>query len=136
MSFKKGKIRNKITKSLCENMIICFFCNWIIFTKSFSRFSPIAAVNSLRDGNFELKSSLATNKLSQLLNCIILSCYLLINNNLFWRFSLPMDLNQLTILTPVGYLARYVSLATSRRQLYDKVVRFLYKAKLSFNLYI
>ena len=34
-----------------------------------------------------------------------------------------MDVNQLAILTPVGYLARYVSLASSRRQLYDKVDR-------------
>jgi hypothetical protein len=32
-----------------------------------------------------------------------------------------LDVNQLSVLTPVEYLARNVTLETSRRQLFDKV---------------
>jgi hypothetical protein len=37
------------------------------------------------------------------------------------RALLTLDVNQLSVLTPVEYLARNVTLETSRRQLFDKV---------------
>ena len=37
------------------------------------------------------------------------------------RFSLPLDFGQLAGMSVVSYLGRYVSVGTSRRQLYDKV---------------
>ena len=37
------------------------------------------------------------------------------------RFELPLDISSLSGMTPVQYLARHVTVSSSRRQLYDKV---------------
>ena len=37
------------------------------------------------------------------------------------RFELPLDMAELASLTPVQFLARHVTISSSRRQLYDKV---------------
>lgn len=37
------------------------------------------------------------------------------------RFELPIDMSELTEMTPVEYLSRYVAVSSTRRQLYDKV---------------
>ena len=37
------------------------------------------------------------------------------------RFELPLDISVLVTLTPLDYLSRYVSISSSRRQLYNKV---------------
>ena len=39
------------------------------------------------------------------------------------RFELPLDMASLGGMSPVDYLARHVTLTTSRRQLYDKVAQ-------------
>ena len=38
-----------------------------------------------------------------------------------FRFELPLDMNTLAGMEPVDFLARHVTVTTSRRQLYDKV---------------
>ena len=38
-----------------------------------------------------------------------------------FRFELPLDMQVLQDMTPLDYLARYVSVSSSRRQLYNKV---------------
>ena len=37
------------------------------------------------------------------------------------RFELPLDMSSLAGMEPVDFLARHVTVTTSRRQLYDKV---------------
>ena len=39
----------------------------------------------------------------------------------YFRFELPLDMQVLHTMTPLDYLARYVSISSSRRQLYNKV---------------
>lgn len=38
-----------------------------------------------------------------------------------FRFELPLDMSTLAGMEPVDFLARHVTVTTSRRQLYDKV---------------
>ena len=40
------------------------------------------------------------------------------------RFELPLDISVLVTLTPLDYLSRYVSISSSRRQLYNKVCAY------------
>ena len=42
-------------------------------------------------------------------------------DNMNIRFELPLDMNTLVGMEPVDFLARHVTVTTSRRQLYDKV---------------
>ena len=43
------------------------------------------------------------------------------HNFLDFRFELPLDMSTLAGMEPVDFLARHVTVTTSRRQLYDKV---------------
>ena len=43
------------------------------------------------------------------------------NDFLDFRFELPLDMSTLAGMEPVDFLARHVTVTTSRRQLYDKV---------------